>query len=71
MCVYVYICVCITIRSIFAFLCVYFIQLFSSDSSTAIQDMATHEHGPTLFFTAGSAIQIWNLRMLVIVIICT
>lgn len=38
----------------------------SSDSSTAIQDMVAHVHGPTLFFTAGSAIQIWNLRMLVI-----
>jgi len=42
------------------------VLLSSSDSSTAIQDMVAHVYGPTLFFTAGSAIQICNLRMSVI-----
>lgn len=47
------------------------VLLSSSDSSTAVQDIVAHTHGPTLFFTAGSAIQIWNLRMLVIAIGCS
>ena len=47
------------------------VLLSSSDSSTAVQDMVAHTHGPTLFFTAGSAIQIWNLRMLAIAIGCS
>ncbi|XP_065898994.1 kinesin-like protein KIF21A isoform X2 [Dysidea avara] len=40
------------------------VKVINSDSSTAVQDMVVHKHGPTLFFTAGSAINMWNLRMM-------